>query len=46
MGYAIRRLFGKNLDVVYYSEMTTINSHATLRRLWIAEGERRGYVLG
>lgn len=28
----------------YYREMAALD-HATLRRAWIAEGKRRGYVL-
>lgn len=28
----------------YYREMRALD-HATLRRLWITEGKRRGYVL-
>jgi len=29
----------------YYQEMNAIGTHAALRRLWIAEGKRRGYEL-
>ena len=32
-------------EITYYDEMEVIGSHATLRRLWINEGKRRGYEL-
>ncbi len=32
-------------DDDYYDEMEIINSHTSLRRLWINEGKRRGYEL-
>jgi hypothetical protein len=28
----------------YYLEMRVIGDHATLRRLWVSEGKRRGYT--
>ena len=42
---AVNRLGGDYGGQDYYDEMSIIGSHAALRRLWIAEGERRGYVL-
>jgi hypothetical protein len=31
-------------DGIYYLEMRVIGDHATLRRLWVSEGKRRGYT--
>jgi hypothetical protein len=34
----------READGIYYREMRVIGDHATLRRLWISEGKRRGYT--